>query len=105
MLGEQLQAVAPEITSDMMKPIVLGAYVLVALTMAGVVAQIGRGRRWARFSLVLSLVAEALFFGGGTAWDYINTAIDLGLQAYALYLLYTGAGRAWFTPRPKTASG
>jgi glycerol uptake facilitator-like aquaporin len=105
MLGEQLQAVAPEITSGMMKPIILGAYVLVALTMAGVVAQLGKGRRWARFSLVLSFVAEILFFTGGTASDYINYAVDLGLQAAALYLLYTGPGREWFVRRPKAASG
>lgn len=100
MFAEQLQAIV-SLPSQFVQTAVIIAYVVVAVTMAAVVAQIGRGRRWARFSLLISFVFELLLLGGpqDSAMDYVALVLDLGLQAAALYLLYTKPGRDWFTPR------
>jgi hypothetical protein len=101
MFAQQLQAVVA-LPPQFVETAVIVAYVVVALTMAAVVAQIGRGRRWARFSLLISFVFELLLLGGPQddgAMGYVALILDLGLQAAALYLLYTRPGRDWFAPR------
>jgi hypothetical protein len=101
MFAQQLQAIV-DLPPQFVQTTVVIAYVMVALTMAAVVAQIGRGRRWARFSLLISFVFEFLLLAGpqeGGVTGYVALALDLGLQAAALYLLYTKPGRDWFVRR------
>ena len=101
MLGQQLQAIA-DVPPQFLKTTIVIAYVAVGLSMAAVVAQIGRGRRWARLSLLISFLFELLLFAGpqeGGVTGYLALIPDLGLQMAALYLLYTRPGRDWFAHR------
>ena len=99
MITEQLQG-AISISSETLLEITIAGYALLALTMIWFVFKIGQGKKWARSSLLLSCVLQTLW----TAWppyhgviDYLPDVPDLGLQFYALYLLYTWPGRTWFT--------
>ena len=80
-------------------------YVVVAILSAWIIWRIGVGRRWARSSLLLSFIVDAVWtlappyrgFSG-----YLLAVPDLGLQAIAIYLLYASPGRAWFEPSIRT---
>jgi hypothetical protein len=98
MFGQALSAIV-EIPPGTMRTAIIIAYAAVALGMFGVIAQIGHGRRWARVTLLISFIFEILLFAGppdGGALGYLALVPDLGLQAAALYLLYTSPGRNWF---------
>ena len=103
MLGQQLQAIV-DIPPDSMRSIIIGAYVLVGASMATIVAQIGQGKRWARFSLVISLAFELMSLAeppDGGLVGYLADVPDFGLQLVALYWLYTTPGREWFARAPR----
>jgi hypothetical protein len=72
-------------------------YVLMAVSMAWVIVKIGAGKRWARGSLLLSFVVEALWVMNQPGpLDYLADVPDFVLQICALILLYTRPGRDWF---------
>lgn len=103
MLGQELQSVI-DIPPESMRTVIIIAYIAVAVSMAAVVAQIGRGRRWARVSLLISFVFEILLFSGpqeSGVTGYLTLIPDLGLQSVALYLLYTKPGRDWFAKKSR----
>ena len=88
-----LVAIQPESLHSAMA----AGYALMALSMVWVVFKIGDGKPWARGSLLLSFVIEALWIGGQSGpFDYVANVPDLAFQIYALYLLYTNPGRLWF---------
>jgi hypothetical protein len=79
--------------------IVIAGYALLALTVVWLIWKIGQGKKWARSSLLLSVALQALWdaappYHGMLA--YLPDIPDLGLQLYAVYLLYTWPGRTWF---------
>ncbi len=78
---------------------IVAAYVGIAVTSAWVTIKIGAGQHWARSSLVWGFILEFIF----VAWpphhwmkDIAAAIPDLGLQIYALYMLYTKPGSDWF---------
>jgi len=72
-------------------------YAAVALTMGWVVVKIGRGKNWARSSLLVGFILDAIFTLSPPYRDVLKTALpELGLQIYALFLLYTAPGSGWF---------
>ena len=76
-------------------------YALVALSMAWVVFRIGDGKTWARGSLLLSFVVEAVWIVSQSGpFDFVADLPDMLLQGYAVYLLYTNPGRTWFKRPP-----
>jgi hypothetical protein len=94
---DQLQGlvvVAPGALQKMMS----AGYVLMAVSMAWVIAKIGDGKRWARGSLLLSFIVEALWIMNQPgSLGYLTDVPDLVLQVCALFLIYTRPGRDWFT--------
>ena len=98
MLTGQLQGLFVIEPKQLLEWIIAGYAGLFAAS-AWVVHKIGAGRNWARKSLVWGFVIEVLY----TAWPPYHLGIDalagipdFGLQAYALYLLYTKSGDDWF---------
>jgi hypothetical protein len=78
---------------------------------AWVIQQIWRGRNWARWVMVAAVILSVLMWWddlGGTSDDSrvsaILGAVELGLDAVALYLLFSKSGRDWFAP-PESSSG
>lgn len=106
MMAEQLQG-ALTVAPETLLQVTLAVYALLALTLVWFVFKIGQGKPWARTSLLLSFALQALWTAAPPyhgAAEYLPDVPDLGLQIYALYLLYTWPGRAWFT-REKWAPG
>ena len=98
MIDQQLQGAFVVETKTMLQ-ITVAVYGLVAATLAWVVYKLGQGKKWARASLLFSFAVQALWtlappYHG--VMTYLPDVPDLGLQAYALYLLYTWPGRTWF---------
>ncbi len=79
-------------------PIMVAGYVLLAVVSILVIIGIGRGKNWARSSLMWGV----LFQIAGEAFppyhivDFIKDIPDLGLQIFATYMLYTPPGNGWF---------
>lgn len=100
-LAAQLAQVMPEfaVSERTLFYAITGGYIFVAATMIGVVIKTARGKNWGRITLALSFLLD-LAISGVSSYDgivdYIITAVDIALQAYALWLLFTGPGRAWF---------
>jgi hypothetical protein len=70
-------------------------YVLAAASVVGLALQIGQGKRWARIMLLLSFLLQAMWdLGGGDILSHLADGPDLGLQSYALYMLYRKPSRA-----------
>jgi hypothetical protein len=70
-------------------------YVLAATSVVGLALQIGQGKRWARIMLLLSFLLQAMWdLGGGDILSHLADGPDLGLQGYALYMLYRKPSRA-----------
>jgi hypothetical protein len=78
---------------------VIAGYVISAEFLAWMVLKIGEGRRWARTSLLLSFVFDAVSTGmppyHGVS-GILLAAADLGPQTIAVFLLYTLPGRIKF---------
>ena len=101
----QVQATAGISLGDLRTVMIVG-YVLTAISMALLIAQIGAGKRWVRASVLVSFILEVLWViatSDSTA-DYLTALPDFGLLIYALYLLYTPPGRDWFATRPHQAT-
>ena len=93
---DQLQGLVT-IPPGALQEVVSTGYVLMAVSMAWVIAKIGGGKDWARGSLLLSFVVEALWVMNQPGpLDYLADVPDFVLQIYALTLLYTRPGRDWF---------
>jgi len=77
-------------------------YSFVALLAAWIVYKIGDGKHWARSSLLWGFAFEILCmaFPPYHAGELLTAIPDLGLQIFAIYLLYTLPGSAWFEPKP-----
>lgn len=99
MMNEQLQGMIIIAPGTILK-ITISFYAFMAMTLVYLIYKIDQGKNWARVSLLLNLAAQLLLTvipPYKTAFEYLPDIPDLGLQAYALYLLYTWPGRAWFT--------
>jgi hypothetical protein len=97
-IADQLQAIAG-IPTATLRTVVIAGYVLASASMAWVVFKIGAGKNWARLTVLVSFILEALWVAAqsdATTMDYLADVPDFGLQMYALYLLYTEPGRQWF---------
>lgn len=99
---DQLQGIVA-IPPGALQEVMSAGYGLMAVSMAWVIAKIGAGKRWARGSLLLSFVVEALWvLNQPGPLDYLSDIPDFVMQIYALTLLYTRPGREWFThPAPR----
>ena len=98
---DQLQFIAG-ITPDSLRTMTIAVYAIAALSTAWVVVNIGAGKTWARTTLLIGVVLEALWVSAQSdvsALDYAADVPDFALQIYALYLLYTKPGRGWFGRR------
>jgi hypothetical protein len=74
-------------------------YVIVAIASAWALTALTRGKHWARSSFMWSFACQALVTISPpyhAPLDYLTDIPDLGLQIYALYLLYTKPGSNWF---------
>ena len=74
-------------------------YLVLGGICAWIVLAIGRGKRWARSSVLWGVGLEVLLllfppYGGFE--KYFTAFIDVALQGGAVYLLYTWPGRTWF---------
>jgi hypothetical protein len=77
--------------------ILMGAiigYGALALFSAFVIYKIGKGKKWARGSLVAGFLLELAMLAMPPY--HIADLPDIGLQAYALFLLYSAPARSWF---------
>jgi hypothetical protein len=70
-----------------------------------VIYKIGRGRNWARYvALAAVLLSILLWYGAareGNAGDAVTVimgALELMLDAVALFLIFANPGRQWFKP-------
>ena len=85
---------------------VAGLYELGALTMIGVAINLAAGKHAARIGLLwaflIDFAATAFSYEPSLAF-YILTSIDIGMQAYALWLVFTAPGRFWFEEKPEQA--
>jgi len=97
-IAGQLQGVISISMSSVLEWTIVG-YAFLALTAAWFIFKVGQGKKWARSSFMWSFAAEALWAAlppyHGIA-EHLPDIPDLGLQAYALYLLYAWPGRTWF---------
>ena len=82
-----------------LQSLTIAGYALAAVSIAWMVVKIGDGKNWARRSLLVTFILEVLWASAqsdASVADYLSDVPDLGLQAYALYLLYTKTARLWF---------
>jgi hypothetical protein len=64
-------------------------YMVAAASVVGLALQVAQGKKWARITLLLSFLLQAVWeLGGGDILSHLADAPDLGLQGYALYMLY-----------------
>ena len=80
-----------------------GFDVLTIASFAGLIYEIGKGRKWARFTLLLSLLMDLgviAFSQPETFFEWITSILNLVLESYALWLLYSANATKWFN-RPK----
>jgi hypothetical protein len=91
------------VSSDTLHEVIVVFYVMVAILSVWIIWWIGAGKRWARSSLLLSFIADAVWTlappNHGLS-GYLSAVPDLGLQAIAIYLLYVRPGRSWFEKKP-----
>jgi peptidoglycan/LPS O-acetylase OafA/YrhL len=94
----QLQGMVA-ITPQTLLALTVAGYAVLALTMVWVIRKIGAGKNWARSSLLLGFILDVLYTLSPPYHGMLSYRTDLpalGLQIYALYLLYTGPGSFWF---------
>jgi preprotein translocase subunit Sec61beta len=78
----------------------IAGYGLLAAATAWFILKIGQGKNWARASLLVSFIIDAALTLAPPYHGFVRflwDVPDLALQIYALYLLYTAPGKAWFT--------
>jgi hypothetical protein len=103
MITEQLQGMISIAPATMMQAM-LGGYALMGILSAWMIWEIGRGKKWARASVMLGFVCQIIGmavppYHQGVA--LIADIPDFGLQLYAIYLMYTPPARGWFNPKIK----
>ncbi len=104
-LATQLQGMI-SISATTMMEITVACYALIALSLVWIILKIGQGKNWARLSILVNLVFQALWTmipSDHGLLGYLPSVPDLGLQMYALYLLYTADGRTWFNHKTRLA--
>lgn len=105
-LQDQFQLLAPSLPSIMIKSAIAYYTLLFAVSFL-VIYKIGKRKKWARSSVWVGFVLEVIFaiiwVGISLFFDTSNSLIDnlsyipdLGLQIYALHLLYGPVGKEWF---------
>jgi len=70
--------------------------------------KIGAGKRWARSSLLLGFILDALYTLSPPhhgILGYLTDVPDWGLQIYTLVMLYTAPGSGWFNRTKPTPAG
>jgi hypothetical protein len=88
------------VTPQALRPLTAAIYAVAALSIVWLAVKIGRRRRWARVSILANFVLQALWVSGSTGLaDILSNVPDLGLQAAALWFLYTQPARGWFARR------
>jgi len=97
-LLEQSQGLI-SIAPDMIMKLAVAVYALVLVLSIWIIIEIGKGKHWARSSLLWGFAFQILFmffppYHGFS--EYLADIPDVGLQAASLYLLYTKPGRDWF---------
>ncbi|MDP9128432.1 MAG: hypothetical protein M3N08_09270 [Pseudomonadota bacterium] len=100
-MASQLQGLATIDHTTLLESVIAG-YAFLALTSVWVIWRIGAGKNWARASVLVGFILEAVWcavppYGGYRA--FFLAIPDFGLQAYALYLLYTEPGASWFNQK------
>ena len=106
-INEDFQGAVTVAPSTLMQG-TIGIYILVILISLVVIWGIGRGKHWGRSSLLWGVGLQALcvllppYHG---MLEYCEDVPDLGLQFYAVYLLYTWPGDAWFNPEKHRKNG
>ncbi len=98
MMASQLQGIVA-IAPETLKESIVGGYALLAVTSLWVIIKIGAGKNWARVSLLLGFILDVVWSAMPPhhgLQEYLADVPDLGLQSYALYLLYTWPGERWF---------
>jgi peptidoglycan/LPS O-acetylase OafA/YrhL len=103
----QLQGTVTITPQTLMAVTVVG-YAALALTMIWIVLKIGAGKRWARSSLLLGFILDALYTLSPPhhgILGYLTDVPDLGLQIYTLVMLYTAPGSGWFNRTKPTPAG
>lgn len=94
------------ISATTMMQISVACYALIALSLVLVILKIGQGKNWARLSILVNLIFQALWTmmpSDQGLLGFLPSVPDLGLQTYALYLLYTADGRTWFNHKARLA--
>jgi hypothetical protein len=71
-------------------------YVLITVLLVWIIVEIGKGKRWARTSLLWGVGSEFVTMALPPYHGFLSYIPDIGLQAYAAYLLYTPPGSEWF---------
>lgn len=98
MLNGDLQGMI-SIDPDSLLHMAIAGYATIAVVSAWIIIKIGQGRPWARTSLIWGLGFEiviAVLPPYHAPVEYLADIPDLGLQAFALYYLYTVESRGWF---------
>ncbi|HAX90888.1 MAG TPA: hypothetical protein DCY07_01585 [Rhodospirillaceae bacterium] len=100
MMAVQLQGMI-SIDFQTWMSVTVGTYVVLAASMAWILKKLFIGRNWTRyciaFNLLITAAAPALSPAQSSV-EYMALVPDLGLQAYAVYLLFSWPGRTWFNP-------
>jgi hypothetical protein len=97
-LNDQLQGMITIAPNTMLAGAIIGYAALAALS-AWVVFEIGKGKHWARSSLAWGIGLEMLTIIAPpyhAPMEYLADIPDVGLQAYATWLLFTSPGKEWF---------
>lgn len=83
--------------AEVMKQVVVGSILLAALSV-WVIYELGRAKRWARTTMMWNFFLQLLM----TMMPPQHILMDIpniGLQIYALHLLYTPASKVWFSTK------
>jgi hypothetical protein len=97
-LGDQLQGMISIAPGTLLAGTIIG-YALLSALSAWIVFEIGKGKHWARSSLLWGIGLEIVTIvipPYHPLLEYLSSIPDLGLQIYAAHLLYTPPGSGWF---------
>ena len=97
-LGSQLQGMI-SVAPDQMLLFAIAGYGGIAVISAWFLWKIAQGKHWARSSFMWGFVVQVLWTlcpPYHPMLQYISNIPDIGLQAYAAYLLYGKEANRWF---------
>jgi hypothetical protein len=104
MLTGQLEGMI-SISPNALLLLTIAGYAGLGVLSAWIIYEIGRGKHWARSSLLWGFGLEILTIiipPYKAPFEYLTDVPDLGLQIYALHLLYAPEARSWFLGGKKT---